>query len=80
LSELSTLDEDVDIAFELVLIAARAKSRLLDEFERLRLDIWFAEMLAFNELSELSTLDEDVETRFELALTAPRAASRLDDD
>ncbi len=35
----SVLDEELDIEFELVLIATRAASRLLDELERLLLEV-----------------------------------------
>ncbi len=38
-SAASALDDELEMEFELTLIAARAASRLEDEFERLRLDV-----------------------------------------
>ena len=37
-------------------------SMLDEEFERLRLEAWLVDMLAFIELSELSMLDEELES------------------
>ena len=36
-------------------------SRLDDEFERERLEVWFVLTLALTEVSELSTLDDEFE-------------------
>ena len=41
--------------------SARLKSRLEDELERLRLEVWLVLMLMFTRLSELSTLDDELE-------------------
>jgi len=45
----------------LLLTAFSELSILEDEFERLKLDVWFAVMLLLTALSELSTLDEELE-------------------
>jgi hypothetical protein len=45
----------------LALMLLRDISMLEDEFERLRLDVWFVVMLAFTWFSELSMLDEELE-------------------
>ena len=45
----------------LALTEFRDLSMLDEEFERLRLDVWFAVMLAFTKLSELSMLDDEFE-------------------
>jgi hypothetical protein len=39
----------------------RAASRLEEELERLRLEVWFALMLVFTSVSRLSTLEEELE-------------------
>ena len=39
----------------------RELSRLDDEFERLKLEVWFVLILMFTLLSELSTLDDELE-------------------
>ena len=36
-------------------------SRLDDEFERLRLEVWFVVMLAFTRFRELSILEDELE-------------------
>jgi hypothetical protein len=36
-------------------------SKLDDELERLKLEVWFVEMLAFTEFKERSTLDDEFE-------------------
>ena len=41
--------------------SARLKSRLEDELERLRLEVWFVLILMLTLLSELSTLDDEFE-------------------
>ena len=59
---LSTDDELPESWFDDVLRVFRAASRLEDEFDRLRLEVWFVEMFAFATFSALSTLLEDNET------------------
>jgi hypothetical protein len=39
----------------------RELSRLEDELERLKLEVWFVLILTLTRLSELSTLDEEFE-------------------
>ena len=39
----------------------RELSRLDDEFERLKLEVWLVLILMFTLLSELSTLDDELE-------------------
>ena len=41
--------------------SARLKSRLEDEFERLKLEVWFVLILILMLLSELSTLDDELD-------------------
>ncbi len=41
--------------------SARLKSRLEDELERLKLEVWFVLMLMLTLFSELSTLDDEFE-------------------
>ena len=41
--------------------SARLKSRLEDELERLRLEVWLVLILMLTLLSELSTLDDELE-------------------
>ncbi len=41
--------------------SARLKSRLEDELERLRLEVWLVLILILTLLSELSTLDDELE-------------------
>lgn len=44
----------------LALIEFRERSMLDDEFDRLKLEVWFVEMLAFTLLRERSTLEEEL--------------------
>ncbi len=45
----------------LALIELSELSMLEDEFERLKLEVWFVLMLALTRLSELSMLDDEFE-------------------
>ena len=45
----------------LALIELRDRSTLDEEFERLRLEVWFVVMLALIMLSELSRLEDELE-------------------
>jgi hypothetical protein len=58
---LSTEDELPESCVEDVFIAESAVSRLDDEFERLRLDVWFVEMFAFVPTKATSILLEEDE-------------------
>jgi hypothetical protein len=62
LSELSTLEDELERLKDDVLSAESAPSRLDDELLKLRLEVRFVVMLAFTELSELSTLEEEFES------------------
>ena len=45
----------------LALIELRERSMLEEEFERLKLEVWFVVMLAFMEFSDRSMLEEEFE-------------------
>lgn len=59
LSEVSTLDDEVDTLLELAFVTARAASILEDELDRLTLEAWFVVMLLLVVVSAESTLAED---------------------
>lgn len=80
LSELSTLDEELERFSDEVLRPESAPSRLDEELLRLMLDVWLVEMLALTELSELSTLEDEFESWFELVLMTERRLSTLDEE
>lgn len=80
LSEVSTLDEEVETLLELAFVADRAASILEDELERLTLEAWLVVMLLLVVASAESTLAEDRESKLELALMTPSRASTLDDE
>lgn len=44
----------------LALIEFRERSMLEEEFERLKLEVWFVEILAFTLFRERSTLEEEL--------------------
>lgn len=87
LSERSTLEDEFEREFELVLRIESALSRLDDDTDKLRLEARLVEMLALTELSDPSMLDEELErlrldvTFVEiLALTELSDASTLEDE
>lgn len=59
LSEVSTLDDEVETLLELAFVTARAASILEDELDRLTLEAWFVVMLLLVVVSAESTLAED---------------------
>lgn len=87
LRDRSTLDEEFERVFELVLRIARRLSILDEDTDRLTLEALLVEMLAFTELSEPSMLEDELE-RFKLevmlvemlALTELSDASTLEDE
>jgi hypothetical protein len=76
----STLADDCERVLEVVLIAPSKASTLDEEFERLRLEVWFVEILLLVASSATSTLDDDDDSERDDTLAALSAASTLEDE